>query len=838
MLSISSHLSRRRPADTFLNFLTNSSSVVIVFLHEFSNAVTSAGTLSMESEDAVNAYLESNPDSSLANVLDLDQQKSKLKVVAEEVLRSFLDAKAYNCEPVKSFLQEVLAGLVLDMTVDSCSKPEWINGWIIYLLEEVNSELVTVIDAGVSGSAAPDISKTIEQTPMEASSLVDDKNVDSPSRASYDASHKRTVSRAEEAMEEAMLEAKRLSDLIAAEDAKKEQSGDASMTSSITTTGSATPTSSQEDAVAPTGTPSMSSATDTAVPAVATSDVSDTVSSFTSFDQLVNTQQPTALNAGALTAQPSGIPPLTLHKASISIFDDSQPGEKGTIRSKPTVDYLLQIEPASSQHPGWMIARKYADFETLHEVLRRIAVIAGVPTFSERHTAIPSWKGQSKVSLRGDLEKYIQDALSYERLAESEGMKRFLEKDQGLGRGSPNANKGGFAFPTPAAFETMGKGMLDVLASAPKGAAGGGKAILGGVSGVFGQVGSLGQKKQSSTKSNGQAVKASDPSNFESSKGSAQVSNASRPRDSVDIPRQSLTMGRTSMQLQDSPSRQSYDLPDMQLRQNGAIHIDSPDIPVRPSSDSLRLSEPNSRPARKSGDELRLPPPPSEIPDDYATIKGSSRRSESGNAQRVLQPVASAPTDREVPSLESTSSQPTEKGRDPVPSKIRDTSPMTEQETQVAVELFFAVVNELFTLSSAWNIRRTLLNAAKGFLLRPGNQNLEAIRVLIQDTIIDANTSDIGLAFHLGKIRENALPTEEELKAWPPPPSEEEKTRMRQKARKLLVEKGMPQALTSVMGAAASGEALGKVFDCLQIQKVARGLIFALMLQALRAITQ
>jgi hypothetical protein len=163
---------------------------------------------------------------------------------------------------------------------------------------------------------------------------------------------------------------------------------------------------------------------------------------------------------------------------------------------------------------------------------------------------------------------------------------------------------------------------------------------------------------------------------------------------------------------------------------------------------------------------------------------------------------------------------------------------MTEEETQMAVELFFAVILELYTLSSAWNIRRTLLNAAKTFLLRPGNPNLESIRLLLQNSVIDANTSDSGVAAHILKLRENTMPTEEELMQWPPPPNDEAKEKLRKKARKLLVERGMPQALMSVMGAAASGEALGRVFDCLQVEEVARGLMFALLLQALRAATQ
>lgn len=153
------------------------------------------------------------------------------------------------------------------------------------------------------------------------------------------------------------------------------------------------------------------------------------------------------------------------------------------------------------------------------------------------------------------------------------------------------------------------------------------------------------------------------------------------------------------------------------------------------------------------------------------------------------------------------------------------------------IELFFAVINELYTLSSAWTLRRTLLNAAKTFLLRPGNPQLASITTLFQTTL-ESSTSDEGIAQQLRKMRENALPTEAELKKWPKESSDDEKERLRIKARRLLVERGMPSALTSVMGQAASGEALGKVFDCLQEPRVARGVMFGLTLQAIRAITQ
>ncbi len=137
-----------------------------------------------------------------------------------------------------------------------------------------------------------------------------------------------------------------------------------------------------------------------------------------------------------------------------------------------------------------MTVRKYTDFEKLHEVLRRIATISGATAFTEQHNALPSWKVHTRFSLRGELERYVRDACWWQALAESEGMKRFLERDSGQG---PVGPKTGFQ-----AIENMGKNVLDVLSSAPKGVAEGGKVVVGGVTGVLGNMG-LGQKKNTTS---------------------------------------------------------------------------------------------------------------------------------------------------------------------------------------------------------------------------------------------------------------------------------------------------------------------------------------------------
>jgi hypothetical protein len=597
---------------------------------------------------------------------------------------------------------------------------------------------------------------------------------------------------------------------VAVDNSSTTSLADDASASETTTQGVATPTSSQSDAHAENEDTSASSR-----PSVSESGpdspTPSTRASFTSFDQLPPQQLMTAGEEDRVA-----IPPLTLHNATITIFDDTDPSDRATLKQKPIQDYLIQIEPASSHYPGWMIVRRYPDFEILHEVLRRIAAISGAAVFAQAHTILPNFKAHTKATLREALERYLVDAMRFPSLAESEGMKRFLEKERGMDK-SPST-KAGFGWPTPGAFEKVGKGMMDVLTQAPKEVAGGGKALIGGVSGV------LGNKKRTTSS----------------------VTNVAPlpPRSSTSnppLPPRLENISQTSVARQSSDSLNASPVVDVQpapvamMERKPSTPVDSP---VRTKSKPGSRS--SSRPASTrdsvdamiamGGDQiLSLPPRPSDIEENYAP---TTKSKPAADTLPELPPRKSTSTVRSSTDLPAQSpalkKRPTQRAK----------PPLNEQETQMVVELIFATITELYQLSSAWALRKTLLTAAKTFLLRPGNPQLESIRQLLQTTVLDANTSDEGIATHLRKMRENALPTVEELKAWPAELSGEEKEKLRRKARRLLVERGMPQALTSVMGQAASGEALGKVFDCLQMEDVARGLVFGLMLQGMRAVTQ
>ncbi|CAM1501096.1 Fc.00g102580.m01.CDS01 [Cosmosporella sp. VM-42] len=852
ILAISNHLSRKRPADAFLDLLTNSSSIVIVFMSELASAFHDLPPDSnMTAADAMYNYLASNPDCHLANLLNQRQQATKFKMVAEDLL-GFLDKNSYNCDPARIFLREILANSVLELTLQRCSKADWINGWIVYLLESGEPDLNQAIDYGMQ--TGPD-----NNVFADMDGNVGNIGIAKP-RSKDISGHKKKLSKAEEELDEAMEEMKRMNDMIVKEEEYRRKRAstltEKSEQQAVSQGRESSESESQKriangvrsaSASGPPGhkllpsvtsTDGFSAKSDAATTPLTPRSPMDTSSPnssprrsegarFTSFDQIVPEAQPEDTDEEAPKKAP-----LTLHNATITLHDDSTGDGGGRIRTKPGWDYWVQVEPAVTSYPGWMIVRRYSDFETLHEILRRIANISGATAFTELHKDLPSWKVHTRESLRGELERYLRDACWYQSLAESEGMKRFLEKSQGHTHGGSKSVFG---------WETVGKNMLDVLSTAPKGAMESGKTLVGGVTGVFGNIPGLSRKSTQSV----------DLTNLTTSSSRLSLSTPPRPesmsmrsparsaRDSLDSQRSSVisTQPTKMPPMERRPSYQSQCESEGDLRMGRSDRKDSASASAsaRPSREHSRapsLAQLRS-PSSASLEFIKLPPPPDQMADDYGSPNsGGDMQSKMNDSIQSQQHGRSA----SVP-LTSPTPPAAVNGFKKIPLKGRQYSQLSESETRVAVELLFAVINEMYTLSSAWNIRRTLLTAAKSFLLRPGNPSLLTVQSIIQNNVLDANTSDAGIAAQLRKLRENTMPTEQELAGWPAELTPEESEKLKVKARKLLIRSGLPAALMGVMGQAATGDALGRVFDCLQIEEVARGLIFGLMLQGVRIVT-
>lgn len=795
LFNIHSHLSQKRPTDIFLLFLISTSNTFIVFFRE----------LAQTSQTSIGTYVEEHPSSALAQLVDREMQKRKLRMAADDIVQSFVPAEAVNCDPVRSFLTEIIAGVVLEKVVEKFSSAEWINATIVYLLEkETQPEILQKIDIG------------------EAAAAVNDKSV----AAAAELHKQKRISRAEEEMERAMKEAQELNVMIAEEEAKRNSgewsgrngngypNGIETSTRTSSDNGVSIPPSIAEEPTTP-STPS---------------------NTFTSFDQLLPVVSP--------APAPVPVSQDPLYRASITLSDLTPPdaGPKGfdpfsgaafsspadrPLRSKPTsAVYLLQIEPGISSVPGWILTRKYADFETLHEVLQPISFISGIDTFTRVHGELPAWRGSTKESLRARLERYVNDALKERSLAECEGMKRFLEKDgeTGTGPGKTGAFGGlGKGWPNPQAFAKMGGGVLDALTKAPQGAAEGGKALFGG--GFM--------KRALSMKDNigGGSGLSTQEINRRSSVGVGSQPSLSQigVKEGYEE-RSSFPARRSSLMGMTRPIRESKE-----------VYI------------QLEISS-----SDKDGPGfVSLPPPPSDMPDDYdndsdpapEAALARSRAASSASVRFALVPAALAPVPAAVPvhvsppllPISVTPPPPSvaEDAIPPPPPKRKTSSePLSEAESQFVVEIFFAIITELYTLSSAWIFRRSLLNVAKSILLRPGNATLETIRTLIQETIIDGNTVDSAIAGHIQKLRKNGFPTKEERAAWPlvEEMGDSEKEALREKARRLVGERGMPEALKGLMGAQASKECWGVVFDALQERGVARGVVAGLVGEAVRGV--
>ncbi|OAA80458.1 DDHD domain protein [Akanthomyces lecanii RCEF 1005] len=858
ILAVSNRMARKRPADSFLDLLTNSSSIAIAFMSELAAAFADVPAESnMTAVDAVYTYLASNTDSRLANLLNQKQQAAKFKMVADDLL-SFMEPSAYNCDPARALLREVLANTVLENLLQTCSKPEWINGWIVYLLEAGEPDINQAIDVGMqrardtANNIFADIDGNVGNIGIAKPASRSSGEYERGRRKEIQA-HRKRLSKADEEVEVAIEEMKRMSGMMEdMEDSRRSMTHDSSTPSKQSTD----PFSTEEAASNRTGATSAQNSTPplvqgrsspfgtsvdgasepvfTPITPRSTMDTSSQNSSsptkpgsrdgqhFTSFDQIVPAAEPEQEEDGPKK------PALTLHNASFTLHDDAT-GDTAKIRNKPNWDYLIQVEPSSAGSPGWMIVRRYSDFETLHEILRRIATVSGATAFTELHKELPSWKIHSRESLRGELERYLRDACWYQSLAESEGMKRFLEKSQGHTHGNSKS----------FAWESVGKNMLDVLAIAPKGAMEGGKTFVDGVTGVFGNFPGIGKKapSQSVDLTPNKRHSLTTPVRTDT----LRTSPARSERASIDSQRSSVVStqpGRMPM-MERRPSLQfQSDNEGDVMRVGRSERIDSTasaSVSARPSREHSRassLAPPLRSPSSISLEYLKLPPPPDEMTDDYESPS---------NGDMAAMNEATHSKNRSIghmsmPSVTSTQGSATN-GKKPVVRPIKAHSKLSEGETRVAVELLFAVINEMYTLSSAWNIRRTLLTAAKSFLLRPGNPSLLTVQTLIQSSVLDAYTADSGIAEQLRKVRENSMPTEEELAAWPAEMTAEEKEQLATKARKLLIQSGVPAALMGVMGQAATGEALGRVFDCLQIEEVARGLIFGLILQGVKVLT-
>jgi Sorting nexin C terminal/PXA domain/PX domain len=735
----------------------SASSTLIVFFRELR-----AASLESESVNGVLDYLRDNPESALAQMVDEKFQQEKLRHLATRLLSSFARKSDWDCDSGRLFTREMLAMQVLNLAATSCSTSSYINWYIVETFKEVR-EQGTILS---NDSRAKEAEEAMAQAVAEAAemtrllelekgqhALEELQGGDIPTPLLHEPPNVERVIEVS-SNEVPVIEMPVIEEQLHVEPPK--------------TTFAALL---QDNYYTP---PKRTNATDLPSP--------------THRSQLDITEQV----AEKLTESPSesvsprGFTPSTdslsrisadephyetLQRASISLMDlSSEAGSGKPIRQRNALLYMITIEPHGGRVPGWVSIKQFSDFEALHEVLRRLANLAGLQGFP---TELPEWKGRSYQALAEDLEAYLKTALSSKQLSDSEAMKRFFGKEiteQSL------AKKKAW---TP--LKSVG-GVKDAVMSSAEGS----QKLLAAAwanTGINKKRGSMPTSKSREELSlqEGQEGVSAPP-------GDAEFYAPILRNESITVPGTSGTSKQGESHLQRTSTSSSL---------NGYSMVGDEEMTKSASSSSLSPSEPTTITEEA---ELETPQPKPE----------------------TMEPVPNHPFQTQIPP--------------PLPERPKNPvlkSPVQElsaNDAQQILDLGFSILSEFYALTPrTWMIRKSLLNLLKSLLISNGRTYIETIRIMIQEDLIEkCLTSDDWIAGQVKTMTEAVWPS------VPWPPIDDERYKIEAKA--LFLNKMVPETTKGLMGGAATSQALEIVFEALQEEKVAKGLLVALMCDVIRAL--
>ncbi|KAK9462959.1 PXA domain-containing protein [Lipomyces oligophaga] len=526
---------------------------------------------------------------------------------------------------------------------------------------------------------------------------------------------------------------------------------------------------------------------------------------------------------------------FTLYESSITVIDSSADNNQSmkVMSSRPIGFYTLVIEPASSVFAGWMAMRNISDFEKLHLVLTKLASLAGLTMFPE---VFPPWMGVSRADYCQTLQSYLQLVVNTRELADCEAMKKFVDKKETTSTGEKRLLKAPF-------FKHTGEGMLEAISKATS-ATSSTKESRNAILGV------LAAAKKHSSDTFG---KVRDTASVASGNGSQGSGNSTKSRQSF-LPSgpdfSGIAASMRNFANGGGPTLPS--LPFMSHTDGGAV-LPGYQVDMNESTNSLAstIDSTTQRISTEGGSDSYIP----EVRVNNKSIGNNALASSStpvlisgGSALRSVDSRTSSEADlsseigsprhsmmfehdmdrtlprsgMEVHSLEQRQSL-----------NITAHTELTQGETNSIIDTMFLAISELYLLSNAWNVRRSLLTMLRGLLLRNGSSSVEGIRLALQKDVIDKYSSDAEIARKLNDLINSIWPSSEQVK---PKLSESESTALREKARQMFVSRTIPDAIKSVMGAAASTQALEFVFDVLQDRNIARGMVLDLVMDCITAL--
>lgn len=725
--SFASHVQSKTPAEMVMLAIMSASSTLIVFFRELCSA-----SLETESATGVAEYIRNNPESALAQMVDEKPQQEKLRYLATRLLATFSKSKDLECEAGRLFAREMLAMQVLNLTAASCSTASYINWYIVETFKQTQEQRGVLAKDSRAKEAeeamARAVAEAAEMTRMlqlerDGNGFLDDAKVPSIAPPENKDSMPRTTF-------QSLLQ-------------------DPEILPRVTTeTGELQPRA-------------LPRAPDPSEAIEETMRVSSPQSSLTSINE---SEQPSE-SPSRSSLQEDESQQETLLGAKITLMDLSADASTGKpIRQRSTLSYMITIEPTSSRVPGWVAIKQFYDFETLHDVLRRLANVGGIRSFP---TELPEWKGKLHPLLANELEDYLKTALSTKQLADSETMKRFFGKeitDQSLGKKK-----------AWQPLKGVGEGVRDAMLSSANWA-------TTGINKKKSTVPVTKEKSRTETALKGatkhELLPLEEDTGYHSPLSKLVTSTA--------------TAAETDLQRSSTSSSL-----------NGYMFIGDGESTRSASTTSLKFP-----------DRPRSPPSAEDVePDTPHTLR---------NASFETQPTISKPASSPSPPLPERPS----KGS----AAKQMSSELSPNDAQQILDIGFSILSEFYALSPrTWMIRKSLLNLLKSLLISNGRTYIETIRSMIQEDLIKkCLTSDEWLASQVKAITESMWPSK------PVPAIDDEAYRIQ--AKELFLTKMLPETMRGLMGGAATTQALEIVFEALQDQRIAKGIMVALMCDVIRAL--
>ncbi|KAG4304778.1 hypothetical protein PORY_001831 [Pneumocystis oryctolagi] len=415
-LSLYQHLTSKSPYDIMMLVFIQCSNTIIVALRELRSALAFSGD-DHSIISVVTAYIAQNPGSALSRLLDQTFQRERLRFESENMIRFLckkedLDYQTFqrerlrfesenmirflckkedlDCSVLKTLMREMLTVQVFENIVDICSSSKFINEWIIYLYSAEKMREMDEEQSQEKSETQIAIEKAMEDA-AEMTRLLQDKteNQDSP-----------LSEKSSPIMFNGILTPE-----------KKEYFRRSSITCFVSPMRSRTSSPDGRHHFKPFG-HSKSGSPDRS--RLNVYDLKEVKSS-------TNTSQDVFSEKDI-----SNVSKDNLFQAGISLsYVNSELSPKKIIKSKWSISFLIIVEPYGGQMPGWVIIKKYSEFETLHEVLRRLAAVSGLHSFTKE---LPHWKNTSYEDLRISLENYLRKALKSRDLSDCHAMKSFFDK--------------------------------------------------------------------------------------------------------------------------------------------------------------------------------------------------------------------------------------------------------------------------------------------------------------------------------------------------------------------------------------------------------------------------